>query len=337
MARGTSPQPRRASSIAWTAVAGMVIESTQAWLRWARVGRGRRLQGPQIAATLYLAGMALVSLTAWQAPAAGLSDVASSIGALHLLLLLGIGSVMALTTLARSERLRLEACATPTRDAPGEGLGELMAHMSHALRTPLNAVIGFSEVMARELHGPLGNRRYQEYAHHICESGGRLLKSSEDALAVTEAMTALMTDRGRRERVLVSALLREASEGLEAAAGLRLIGCEGFAITCERRATAQALQHLLRHARSPAGADRFEIITRPDPAGGLELRAQGQGGTDKGPRQGFWRRPIAHHFGSPAAADAGREPRVLKRGGRLVGACWLRRSGLVGLRRERRP
>jgi signal transduction histidine kinase len=284
MARGTSPQPRRDSSIAWTAVAGMVIDSTRAWLRRTRVGRGRRLQVPQIAATLYLAGMAMVSLTAWQAPAAGLSDVASSIGALHLLLLLGIGSVMALTTLARSERLRLEACATPTRDAPGDGLGELMAHMSHALRTPLNAVIGFSEVMVRELHGPLGNRRYQEYAHHICESGGRLLKSSEDALAVTEAMTALMTDRtrGRRERVLVSALLREASEGLEAAAALRPIGCDSFAITCERRATAQALQHLLRHAQALPGADSAEIIARPDPAGGLELRVPGAGGTHKG-------------------------------------------------------
>jgi signal transduction histidine kinase len=261
----------------------MVIDSTRAWLRRTRVGRGRRLQVPQIAATLYLAGMAMVSLTAWQAPAAGLSDVASSIGALHLLLLLGIGSVMALTTLARSERLRLEACATPTRDAPGDGLGELMAHMSHALRTPLNAVIGFSEVMVHELHGPLGNRRYQEYAHHICESGGRLLKSSEDALAVTEAITALMTDRtrGRRE-VLVSALLREATEGLEAAAALRPIGCDGFAITCERRATAQALQHLLRHAQALPGADSVEIIARPDPAGGLELRAPGAGGTDKG-------------------------------------------------------
>jgi len=261
----------------------MVIESTKVWLRRMRVGRGRGPQLPQIAATLYLAGLAMVSLTAWQAPAAGLSDVASSIGALHLLLLLGIGSVMALTTLARNERLRLEA-ATPTREAAGDGLGELLAHMSHALRTPLNAVIGFSEVMARELHGPLGNRRYQEYAHHICESGGRLLKSSEDALAVTEAMTALMRDRtrGRRERVAVSALLHAASEGVEAAAGLRLIGCEGFAITCERRATAQALQHLLRHAQALPGIDSFEITVQPDRAGGLQLRAPGgDSGADK--------------------------------------------------------
>ena len=112
----------------------------------------------------------------------------------------------------------------------------------------------------------LATVRYQEYAHHICESGGRLLKSSEDALAVTEAMTALMTDRtrGRRERVSVSALLREASEGLEAAAGLRLISCEGFAITCERRADRASA------AASPS--------PRPGPAGGRSLRDHGPTG-----------------------------------------------------------
>ncbi len=79
--------------------------------------------------------------------------------------------------------------------------------MSHELRTPLNAMIGFSEVMLRELHGPLGHARYQEYAAHISESGGRLLKSSEDTLAVTATMSALMADRlaGRRERVLAGA------------------------------------------------------------------------------------------------------------------------------------
>ena len=238
---------------------------------------------------------------------------------------------MALTTLARSERLRLEACATPTRDAPGDGLGELMAHMSHALRTPLNAVIGFSEVMARELHGPLGNRRYQEYAHHICESGGRLLKSSEDALAVTEAMTALMTDRtrGRRERVLVSALLREASEGSK----LPLRSGRSAATASPSPASAarprKPCSIFFASAQALPGADSAEIIARPDPAGGLELRVpRGRG------YQGFWRRSVAHHPGSPVAADAGRQPRVLERRGWLVGAGSVHRLrlALAGLR-----
>ena len=97
--------------------------------------------------------------------------------------------------------------------------------------------------MLRELHGPLGNARYQEYAHHITESGGRLLKSSEEALAVTEAMTALMADRGRgkRERLIAATLLRDAWR--EAAR------------TLARRGAAPGAHHLhhLRHHCASAG------------------------------------------------------------------------------------
>ena len=132
--------------------------------------------------------------------------------------------------------------------------------MSHELRTPLNAVIGFSELMLRELHGPLGNARYQEYAHHISESGGRLLKSSEEALAVTEAMTALMAGRGtaKRERRIAATLLRDAWREVAAPLGdaaprLVLTTCTTCDLTCERRPTQQALEHLFREA---AGARR---------------------------------------------------------------------------------
>jgi signal transduction histidine kinase len=62
---------------------------------------------------------------------------------------------------------------------------ELMARVSHELRTPLNAVIGFSDVMQSELLGPVGHPRYREYVRHIGECGRDLLKSAEDALAIT--------------------------------------------------------------------------------------------------------------------------------------------------------
>lgn len=66
-----------------------------------------------------------------------------------------------------------------------------MTHrMSHELRTPLNAVLGFSELMASQAFGPLGSPQYVDYAHAINASGRTLLKSAEDALAITNLLTA---------------------------------------------------------------------------------------------------------------------------------------------------
>ncbi len=70
----------------------------------------------------------------------------------------------------------------------GEAWGDLMARVSHDLRTPLNAVIGFSDVMGSELFGPVGDARYRDYIAHIRDSGRELLKSAEDTLAITSLL-----------------------------------------------------------------------------------------------------------------------------------------------------
>ena len=79
----------------------------------------------------------------------------------------------------------------------------LTHRMSHELRTPLNAVIGFSELMNAEVFGPLGAPQYHDYARSIHSSGRILLKSAEDALAITNLLT------------------RPASKGRESTAGVR--------------------------------------------------------------------------------------------------------------------
>lgn len=65
----------------------------------------------------------------------------------------------------------------------------LTSRMSHELRTPLNAVLGFSEMMQGEVFGPLGSQHYADYARNIHRSGRTLLKSAEDALAITNLLT----------------------------------------------------------------------------------------------------------------------------------------------------
>ncbi len=93
------------------------------------------------------------------------------------------------------------AVATP---ASGEAsVGELMARLCHDLRTPLTAIIGFSEIMETELLGPAGSERYQSYATHIRESGVNLLVAVETALALTQrlAEASLASSHGSIEPV----------------------------------------------------------------------------------------------------------------------------------------
>src|SRR3546814_2731157 len=54
--------------------------------------------------------------------------------------------------------------------------------MSHELRSPLNAVIGFSQVMIDELFGPLGTPKYETYVRDIHASGNHLLSVINDIL-----------------------------------------------------------------------------------------------------------------------------------------------------------
>ncbi len=82
---------------------------------------------------------------------------------------------------------------------------ELTAHMSHELRTPLNAVLGFSEMMSKEVFGPMGSHCYSDYARNIHASGRMLLKTAEDALAITALLSA-----PERRRVPLTACLSTA-------------------------------------------------------------------------------------------------------------------------------
>lgn len=50
-----------------------------------------------------------------------------------------------------------------------------LANMSHELRSPLNAIMGLSQLIERETFGPVGNPHYKEYSKDILSSGEHLL------------------------------------------------------------------------------------------------------------------------------------------------------------------
>ncbi len=56
--------------------------------------------------------------------------------------------------------------------------------IGHSLRTPLNTIIGFSEMIKDEIFGPIGNPRYQAYIDYIHGSGRHLLNVIENGVKI---------------------------------------------------------------------------------------------------------------------------------------------------------
>lgn len=62
----------------------------------------------------------------------------------------------------------------------------MMNAVNHEVRTPLNVIIGFSELMTREQFGPLGHEKYQGYVKDIHTSAQHALSLINDLLDLTK-------------------------------------------------------------------------------------------------------------------------------------------------------
>ncbi len=119
--------------------------------------------------------------------------------------------------MGEAQQARVEA------ERASEAKTAFLARISHEIRTPISAIMGFAEVMMEERFGPLGSERYKEYLKDVHSSGAHVLSLVNDLLdlskielgkmelvveqldvnAVIEECVSIMQNEANRERVIV--------------------------------------------------------------------------------------------------------------------------------------
>jgi two-component system cell cycle sensor histidine kinase PleC len=128
---------------------------------------------------------------------------------------------------------------------------EFLANMSHELRTPLNAINGFSEIMVGELFGPIGDRRYVEYAQDILSSGQHLLALINDILDMAKieaGKLSLAIEPLQVEEVIDDALRLMRNRTEEAGLELKVVLPRLPEVEADYRALKQVMLNLLSNA-----------------------------------------------------------------------------------------
>ena len=129
---------------------------------------------------------------------------------------------------------------------------EFLATMSHEFRTPLNAILGFSQMLQGQFLGPLGSKTYGEYADDIHYSGEHMLALVNDVLDIAAI------EAGKRtflpEPLAIEGLLLNCLRNIGKAADDKNIETSFNAsddlpyLNSDRRSVTQIFQNLLSNA-----------------------------------------------------------------------------------------
>ena len=166
------------------------------------------------------------------------------------------------------------AAAPQAAPTPAGVKSLLLAHISHGFRTPLNAIIGFSEIMEREMFGKIGIPRYIEYVHDIRASAQHLLRLIEDVVDLSKAEAGAL--ELEENDIDVAAAVRSVclmQREKAAQSGVQLVPevPDDFPrLLGDRRRVRQILQNLVSNAvRFTSRGGRVTATARLDGAGGI--------------------------------------------------------------------
>ena len=158
---------------------------------------------------------------------------------------------------------------------------EFLANMSHELRSPLNGIIGFAELMHDGKLGPVSDQ-HKEYLGDILSSGKHLLQLINDVLDLAKVEAGRIGFRP--EPATLSRLVREVAYVLRAIAAGKGVAIESDvppdldAVTLDPARFKQVLYNYLSNALkfTPEGG-RVAVRIRPEGEASFRLEVQDNG------------------------------------------------------------
>jgi two-component system cell cycle sensor histidine kinase PleC len=141
------------------------------------------------------------------------------------------------------EKLRAEAASRSKTS--------FLAHLSHDIRTPLNHIIGFADMMRQQPFGPLGDAKYLSYVEAVKSSGERLLGFFGSILELAElegGRRSLKSDRFTADDLLLGVFRRFTGLAQQAGVTLGLGGPCDALLTADRFALERMVANLVENA-----------------------------------------------------------------------------------------
>jgi len=141
------------------------------------------------------------------------------------------------------EKLRAEAASRSKTS--------FLAHLSHDIRTPLNHIIGFADLMQQQTYGPLGDPHYLGYVEAVKSSGERLLALFASILELAELESGqkpLKAELFAVDELLVATARRFQSQAQRAGLTLRVGAVSGARMLGDRFSLERMLSNIVENA-----------------------------------------------------------------------------------------
>jgi signal transduction histidine kinase len=173
------------------------------------------------------------------------------------------GAVRDVTSIVeREQRLR---AVMHEAEAASATKTEFITTISHELRSPLNSVIGFAEVMSREILGPMGSPRYVGYARDIGTAGQHMLSLVNDILGIAKleaGQQALEESEFELETIVAESVALARGQAERSGVTIEIISATWPRLRADARAMRQMLVNLLNNAiRFSDHGGRVELET----------------------------------------------------------------------------